>query len=204
MCLLLVKQKLCLGRVLRFYFLITLRAVLSHVALHWVSCHGRCSVGVCRKGGVNITKESGLTIWAWRFLNGIGHVYITAQKRLFPCTCLHSLLWKFSKQSALGEPLPSTRKPLIAEEKNPVSESLGKHSLTNWSLMRVTAASAVPGRKGTGERCCSVVKLLERHNSGGKAQTPAFVCKFPTTTKQLFFFFFLPNLIKRVWSPALA
>lgn len=37
----------------------------------------------------------------------VGNVYITVQKSLFPQTCLRSLLLKFFKQSACGEPLPS-------------------------------------------------------------------------------------------------
>lgn len=78
--------------------------------------------------------------WVWpdsfifRFFHGTGSVYITAQRRLFLCTCLHVLVLKFVKPSCLGECLHSTCEPLIDEDKSPVSESWGKHSITNWSF----------------------------------------------------------------------
>lgn len=132
-----------------------------------------------------------MTVSSGRFLHCTGSVYITAQRRLFLCTCLHVLLLKFLKPSALGERLQSTCEPLIDGEKSPVSESWGKHSITNWSLNEGhhRLGSAWKERDG-GERSCGVAELFERHSGGGLAQTPAFVCKFPTRTQQLLLFLF--------------
>lgn len=99
--------------------------------------------------------------WVWldsfifRFFHGTGSVYITAQRRLFLCTCLHVLVLKFLKPSALGECLHSTCEPLIDEDKSPVSESWGKHSITNWSF---NEGHPWKERDG-GERSCGVWEI---------------------------------------------
>lgn len=114
--------------------------------------------------------------------------------------------WELLKPLALGGCLHNTCEPLIDEEKNPVSESWGKHSITIWSFNEGHHCLCSGWKeKDGGEKSCCVAKLFERHNSGGTAQPPSFVCKFPTRAKQLLqFFFFFFKLFKWVWSPAMA
>ena len=140
---------------------------------------------VCREHCARAIRQecSDLTVPLWKFSNSVWNVYIIVQKRLFQCTCLHSLLLEILSAISLGGLLACTCHPWLPREEWKACQWIaGKTFPNKCPLMR----GCWEQRRGAGGRGAGkVVVLLWAVCSKGNSRHRAFVCKFPTRAKRL-------------------
>lgn len=102
--------------------------------------------------------------------------------------------WELLKPLALGGCLHNTCEPVIDEERNPVSESWGKHSITNWSFNEGHHCLC-SGWKEKEERDPVVLQNCSRDTIVGERLSHLLLCaNFPPELSNFFnFFLFFSN-----------